>query len=240
MLLKRAARGATNMGITLTERLRTIADMVDNGSRLADIGTDHGFVPIYLLTLGKIPYAVASDVHIGPLDKARENTLKYGVGEKMRLCRADGMDGLRQGEVDTVVIAGMGGELICRILERVPQSVKTLVLQPMTDLEDVRKKVHKIGFTLVQEKIAREENKFYIVMKARRGACPYWSEQDYLISPLLLRDVQFGAYMDLKLSQVAHALEQLDGSGRDEVIKHFETIKTCYEERREQWKQCRM
>lgn len=228
------------MGITLTERLRTIANMVDAGCRLADIGTDHGFIPIYLLTLGKIQYAVASDVHIGPLDKARENTLKYGVGENMRLCRADGMEGLGQDEVDTAVIAGMGGELICRILERVPKSVETLVLQPMTDLEDVRKKVHKIGFTLVQEKIAREDNKFYIVMKARRGACPYWSEQDYLISPLLLADAQFGAYMDLKISQASHALEQLEGSGREDVIRHFETIKTCYEERREQWKRCRM
>lgn len=96
------------MGITLTERLRTIANMVDAGCRLADIGTDHGFIPIYLLTLGKIQYAVASDVHIGPLDKARENTLKYGVGENMRLCRADGMEGLGQDEVDTAVIAGMG------------------------------------------------------------------------------------------------------------------------------------
>lgn len=227
------------MGITLTERLRTIADMVDQGSRLADIGTDHGFIPIYLLTMGKIQYAVASDVHIGPLDKARENTLKYGVGEKMRLCRADGMEGLRQDEVDAVVIAGMGGELICRILDRVPQSVKTLILQPMTDLENVRKKVHQIGFTLVREKIAREENKFYIVMKAQRGACPYWSEQDYLVSPLLLEDAQFGAYMALKIAQVSRALEQLEGSGRDNVIRHFENIKTCYEERLERWKQCR-
>ena len=194
------------MGITLTERLRTIADMVDKGSRLADIGTDHGFIPIYLLTMGKIQYAVASDVHIGPLDKARENTLKYGVGEKMRLCRADGMEGLRQDEVDAVVIAGMGGELICRILDRVPQSVKTLILQPMTDLENVRKKVHQIGFTLVREKIAREENKFYIVMKAQRGACPYWSEHFYLVSPLLLEVAQFGTYMALKIAQVSRAL----------------------------------
>lgn len=227
------------MGITLTERLRTIADMVDSGSRLADIGTDHGFVPIYLLTLGKIRYAVASDVHMGPLDKARENTLKYGVGEKMRLCRADGMDGLREDEADTAVIAGMGGELICRILNRVPQSIQTLILQPMTDLEEVRKKVHRMGFTLTEEKIAREDNKFYIIMKARRGACPFWTEEDYLISPLLMRDEQLGAYLDLKLSQVSHALEQLADSDRAEVVAHFEKLKTYYEERREQWKRYR-
>lgn len=227
------------MGITLTERLRTIADMVDSGSRLADIGTDHGFVPIYLLTLGKIRYAVASDVHMGPLDKARENTLKYGVGEKMRLCRADGMDGLRENEADTAVIAGMGGELICRILNRVPQSIQTLILQPMTDLEEVRKKVHRMGFTLTEEKIAREDNKFYIIMKARRGACPFWAEEDYLISPLLMRDEQLGAYLDLKLLQVSHALEQLADSDRAEVVAHFEKLKTYYEERREQWKRYR-
>lgn len=227
------------MGITLTERLRTIADMVDSGSRLADIGTDHGFVPIYLLTLGKIRYAVASDVHMGPLDKARENTLKYGVGEKMRLCRADGMDGLRENEADTAVIAGMGGELICRILNRVPQSIQTLILQPMTDLEEVRKKVHRMGFALTEEKIAREDNKFYIIMKARRGACPFWAEEDYLISPLLMRDEQLGAYLDLKLLQVSHALEQLADSDRAEVVAHFEKLKTYYEERREQWKRYR-
>lgn len=227
------------MGITLTERLRTIADMVDSGSRLADIGTDHGFVPIYLLTLGKIRSAVASDVHMGPLDKARENTMKYGVGEKMRLCLADGMDGLREDEADTAVIAGMGGELICRILNRVPQSIQTLILQPMTDLEDVRKKVHRLGFTLTEEKIAREDNKFYIIMKARRGACPFWTEEDYLISPLLMRDEQLGAYLDLKLSQVSNALEQLADSERAEVIVHFERLKSYYEERREQWRQYR-
>ncbi len=225
------------MAIMLTPRLRTIAEMVDSGSKVADIGTDHGFIPIYLLILGKISYAVASDIHMGPLDKARENTLKYGVGEKMRLCRADGMEGLRENEVDTAVIAGMGGELMGRILNRVPQGVNTLILQPMTDVDGVRKKVHQIGFTLVQEKIVREEEKFYIVLKARRGACPYWSERDYIISPLLWEDEELGSYLELKLSQVQRALDQLKHSKRTEIIKQFELIKSWYEERLETWRQ---
>ncbi len=228
------------MAVMLTPRLRTIADMVDHGSKIADIGTDHGFIPIYLLTLGKISYAVASDIHIGPLDKARENTLKYGVGEKMRLCRADGMEGLRQNEVDTAVIAGMGGELMGRILNRVPQGVETLILQPMTDVDGVRKKVHQIGFTLVQEKIVREEDKFYIILKARRGACPYWTEQEYIISPLLWEDEELGAYLELKLSQVNRALDQLRHSKRMEIVKQFEQMKSWYEERLETWKQYRI
>lgn len=228
------------MAVMLTPRLRTIADMVDHGSKIADIGTDHGFIPIYLLTLGKISYAVASDIHIGPLDKARENTLKYGVGEKMRLCRADGMEGLRQNEVDTAVIAGMGGELMGRILNRVPQGVETLILQPMTDVDGVRKKVHQIGFTLVREKIVREEDKFYIILKARRGACPYWTEQEYIISPLLWEDEELGAYLELKLSQVNRALDQLRHSKRMEIVKQFEQMKSWYEERLETWKQYRI
>ena len=123
--------------IELSPRLRLAADLVPEGARLADVGTDHAYLPACLLMEGKIPSAIAADLREGPLRRARETAAEYGCGDRMAFRLCDGLSGIRPEETDAVVIAGMGGETIAQILEAAPW-VRTrkipLVLQPMSSL----------------------------------------------------------------------------------------------------------
>ena len=101
----------------LPNRLQCIADMITNCTNLADIGTDHAFLPIYLLSENKIEFAVAADINAGPLAIARQNVKSHGKLNQVRLCLSDGFENIEENEVDTAVIAGMGGETIAKILE---------------------------------------------------------------------------------------------------------------------------
>ena len=124
--------------MVLSRRLREAAALVTPGNRLADIGTDHGFVPIFLVEEGKIPSAVAMDVNPGPLQRAREHIKEHGLEDRIRTRLSDGLSALGEKEADTILIAGMGGALSVRILEQgadcVLQEVKELVLQPQSEI----------------------------------------------------------------------------------------------------------
>ena len=104
--------------VKISHRLIQVAGLVPEGSRLADVGTDHGYVPIWLLQQGRIPSAIAMDVTQGPLCRARENRDRYGFQDVMDLRLSDGLEKLQPGEADTVLIAGMGGPLMIRILSK--------------------------------------------------------------------------------------------------------------------------
>ena len=117
----------------LSKRLKAVADMVGTGSVLADIGTDHAYIPIWLVSRGSVPRAVAMDVNEGPLKRAQENILQNGLEEKIETRLSDGFKALAPGEADTAVIAGMGGGLTVRILKNgmeVVRSLKECILQP--------------------------------------------------------------------------------------------------------------
>ena len=101
----------------LSIRMQAVADLVSDGMRIADIGTDHGFVPIALVSAGRCPYAVAADVRRGPLSHAAENIRKYGLSEVIETRLSDGLEKIKPGEADSIIIAGMGGMLMIRILE---------------------------------------------------------------------------------------------------------------------------
>ena len=117
----------------LTPRLQAIAFQVPQGARLADIGTDHGYLPAWLLLNGKIETAIAADLRAGPLERARETSRQYGLEGAISFRLCDGLTGIAEDEVDTVAIAGMGGETISAILGNAPWiRDKLLLLQPMT------------------------------------------------------------------------------------------------------------
>ena len=121
------------MQLTLQPRLQAIADLVPQGARLADVGTDHGYLPIYLLQRGQIASAIATDLHLGPLERGRQAARAYGMEAQITFRLCDGLQAVAPEEVDTVVIAGMGGETIAAILDAVPWSrEKLLLLQPMS------------------------------------------------------------------------------------------------------------
>ena len=119
----------------------TAAALVTQGYTLADVGTDHGYIPIYLLQQKKIPAAIAMDINEGPLERAKEHIALYGLQAYIQTRLSDGVAALKPGEVEAVLIAGMGGGLVMHILkdgEKVCQSAKELILQPQSEIERVR------------------------------------------------------------------------------------------------------
>ena len=158
--------------MVLSERLLAVSSLVTEGSRLADIGTDHGFVPIFLVESGRIPSAVAMDVNAGPLERAREHIALHALEEKIVTRLSDGLDALGKEEADTVLIAGMGGALTVRILDRrrdLPAQVKELVLQPQSEIALVRRYLERSGWKIVREKMVREDGKYYPMMRCIPG-----------------------------------------------------------------------
>lgn len=156
----------------LSKRLQAVADLVTPGNRLADVGTDHGYVPIWLYEQGRIPSAIAMDLRQGPLNRAKENILAHGLSADLETRLSDGLDRLLPGEADSVVIAGMGGMLVKRILtqgQALLPSVQELILQPQSDLDVVREYLHNTGFVIVREDMVFEDGKYYPMMKAIHG-----------------------------------------------------------------------
>ncbi len=156
--------------------------MVTPGGRVADIGTDHGYVPIYLTEQNKAVHAIAMDVRKGPLARAGENIIRFGCSGRIETRLSDGLEKLRPDEADTVIIAGMGGLLTVRILEAglgVLDTVKECVLQPQSDLDKVRQFLHQHHFRIVQEKMLIDEGKYYTVMRVLHGEeSPYTEAED--------------------------------------------------------------
>jgi len=153
--------------IKLTKRLQTCADYVRHGSRLADIGCDHGYVPVYLTEQGVIRSAVAADINEGPLASCRSLVVMHGLEAQIRCVLSDGLDKIEQDEADDILIAGMGGELIASILGRCPYAKdKHLILNPMTHPELARQWLYENGFSILHDVIVADAGHYYSVMDA--------------------------------------------------------------------------
>ena len=151
----------------LSQRLQLCADFVTEGCRVADIGTDHAALPVFLVQSGRCGGAVASDLRKGPLSSAGKNIEAAGLSEKISTRLSNGFDEIAEEEFDEAVIAGMGGLLICDILRRTPyRNSKSFILQPMSDPEEVRRWLYLHGFEITREKAACEGKRVYVVMRA--------------------------------------------------------------------------
>ena len=158
--------------LELSPRLQLLADWVPSGSRIVDVGTDHAFLPVWLMLNGKISSAIASDLRSGPLARGTETAKEYGVADsvEMRLCA--GLEGIKPTEADVVIIAGMGGENIAQILENAPWTAggaHTLILQPMSKMELLRQFLSEHGYEIVAEKLIMDRGTVYPVMKVQAG-----------------------------------------------------------------------
>lgn len=158
----------------LTPRLQAIADQVPQGARLADIGTDHGHLPVWLLNSGRIDIAIAADLREGPLNRAKETAQRFGVTEQISFRQCDGLSAIRPGEVDTVIIAGMGGETIISILNAAPWTKREtlLLLQPMTGFAGLRKWLQNNEYQIINEHIACEGERLYSILTVKGGKMP--------------------------------------------------------------------
>jgi tRNA (adenine22-N1)-methyltransferase len=157
----------------LSKRLHAVADLVTQGNRVADVGCDHAYISIHLTENQISPYVIAMDVNQGPIDRAKENIIKYGYEDRIEVRKSDGLVKLDKNEADTILIAGMGGALMIQILTSrmdIVESVRELVLQPQSEIHLVRKMLKDIGFLIIGENMIKEDGKYYVMMRAQAKA----------------------------------------------------------------------
>ena len=162
--MKKASKGDR-----LSARLRAVADLVTEGLRVADVGCDHGFLSIELVRSGKCPGALAMDVRKGPLSRASEHVSNSGLSDRIEIRLGDGLLAMRPDEADSVVISGMGGPLMERILSdsiHTCRSMKELILQPQSELSHFREYLLGNGFRITEERMVKDSGKIYVVIKA--------------------------------------------------------------------------
>ncbi|MBR5246605.1 MAG: SAM-dependent methyltransferase [Clostridia bacterium] len=151
----------------LDSRLMAIANLVRKDKVFADIGTDHAYLPVYLVEKGIINKAIAADLRIGPLENAKDAVVSYGFTEQIQLRLSDGLDNFKENEVEEIAVAGMGGLLISQFIERtnwIKNEDVHLILQPMTHVEELRKTLFDNGFVIDEEVVAEDDDKLYIIL----------------------------------------------------------------------------
>lgn len=206
----------------LSRRLMAVACLVTPGNRLVDVGTDHGYIPIYLIKEGIISHAIAMDVNPGPLQRARAHIREAGLEKRIETRLSDGLGGLRPGEADTAVIAGMGGALTIHILEEgreAANQLKELVLQPQSELSRVRRWLECSGYRIAEENMVLEDGKYYPMMRVVHGEMEPLGEIEALYGPRLLESKHpcLREYLRWEWGVKQRVLEQLKyaGSGAD-------------------------
>ena len=159
----------------LDNRLMAIAELVRKDKVFADIGTDHAYLPVYLVEKGIINKGIAADLRVGPLENARDAVVSYGYPEQIELRLSDGLDNFKENEVEEIAVAGMGGLLISSFIERthwLKNENIHLILQPMTHVEELRKTLFDNNFIIDKEVVAKDSDKLYIIL-----SCYYYSDK---------------------------------------------------------------
>ncbi len=158
--------------LQLSKRLSAVAQLVTITGILADVGTDHGYIPVYLAGKERIEKAIAMDVNRGPLERAQEHIRQYGLENCIETRLSDGLQALNPEEADGIVIAGMGGNLMKRILvqgEQVAHTAKELILQPQSEIMEFRKFLWESGYSITAEDMVLEDGKYYPMMRVVYG-----------------------------------------------------------------------
>jgi len=183
--------------VKLSKRLLTVANMVTKGNVVADIGTDHGYLPIYLVQNNISENVIAMDVNKGPLNKASINIRQLHLEDKIDIRLSDGLDSLEKDEANTVTVCGMGGKLIAKILESGRNKISPdseLILSPQSEIQQFREYLLKNGYRIVKEDMLLEDGKFYIIIKCKLDS---ESRQSYNIEFEMLesKTVQSDAFL---------------------------------------------
>lgn len=153
----------------LSERLNTILSLVSQSKCVADVGCDHGFVSIELINRKIAENVIAMDIRQGPLMRAQEHIMQTHLSDKIQTRLSDGVAAFKPGEADSLIIAGMGGNLVIHILENGKETVKDMkqcILQPQSEIQKVRKYLRENDFKIIEEKMVFEDGKYYPMMKA--------------------------------------------------------------------------
>lgn len=214
----------------LQGRLLKAATMLEGCERPADIGTDHAYIPIYLIRSGRFNRFIATDVKRGPLQRAASNVEKYGLTESIDLRLGDGLKPIYPGECDGFVIAGMGGVVISEILEASPENArnaKVLVLQPVQAVAYLREYLYRKGYLIDNEELVYDEGKFYVVIRAvYDGECRSDEDLYYHVGRLLFerRDPLLKAYLERRIriqEEIAHGMAKSRLRSPEEIQREF-------------------
>ena len=227
-----------NASVPLSPRLRLCAELVVPGSRVCDIGCDHGYLGISLLLSGAAASVIAADVREKPLRRAMENAERFGVGDAMTFVLSDGLDRIPPSSDCTVVAAGLGGDAIADIVERcdwVRSTDCTLVLQPQSSGNDLRRRLSRDGWRIEQERLVKDKGFVYSAMVCRYGGGRPLTPGEQYISPALLCEpaVLLEEYASHVLHGLTKAVEGLRRSGQEKDRLRLDYYQTALREVRE-------
>lgn len=226
--------------IQLSKRLQTIADFVPYGAKVADIGSDHAYLPTYLVQSGKCTYVVAGEVNDGPYESAKRHIKQLKLEEQVMVRKGNGLEVIQPGEVNTIVIAGMGGSLIAQILDQglhKLEGVNRLILQPNVGEQFVRMFAIGNGWELIEEVILEEDGVLYEILVFHRGDAlrPYRESSVPLplltkLGPFLVKENSplFRKKWERELGKMVAILKQLEHSIQPEVKEKREILQEQY------------
>lgn len=232
-----------NINSYMTPRLLTVAELVKKSTSVADVGTDHAYVPVYLILTHKCEKALAVDINRGPLMRAEDNIKKFSLEEKITTRLSDGLKNISDNEADTVIIAGMGGILINNIIENDKDrltSVKRFILQPMTAVEETRRYLAENGFLIEDERLAKENDKIYTIISAVPGKMNIEKEIYFYIGKALIenKDEFLPELLDGKIYEYEKAVNSIKNTENSEAKKRAEYFKDLLSELKEIKKEC--
>lgn len=223
----------------LSNRLKMVASCAKKYDFLVDVGTDHAYIPIYLLKNGIIKKAVACDISKGSVEKAKKNISLYGYAEQIETRCGDGLTVIQEDEFpDEIIIAGMGGMLIIDILKKskhIADSAKRLILQPQRDIDKVRRYIHSVNLKITYENMIFEAGKFYNVIVCEKGLEDNYTDKEYLFGKILINEKNpfLKKHIEHELNKMNNVLININQKDAQHIIKRKNEIlnkRILYEE----------
>ena len=201
----------------LSNRLETLTKYVPQGSRVIDVGTDHAYIPIYLIKNKIVTSCMATDINKGPLIKAEQNMAKYRISN-IKLKQTSGLQGITEADGNVIMISGMGGYLIIDILKAampLAKAANRLILQPQQDIDQVRYFLHENGFKIITEDFAKDDDKYYTILVVEKGEEAYTEPYEYLYGKCLIEKNSplFREWLEKKQEKLIEIMGHLDTQG---------------------------
>ena len=227
--------------IHLGDRLKKAAELVEQGARVIDVGTDHAKLAVYLLQSGRAAAVCASDIRTGPLKAAEATVRQHGFSDQIRLVLCDGLSGFSERDGDTVVIAGMGGEMIAQIMENadwLKAGRHALILQAMTSYEELRRFLFENGYATEEERVAKERGKLYAVLRVRNAGRPIpYQPIDCLVGRSICLDPLGGAYIREWIQKLQKQKKGLEAAQlrEEDRIRQIAALIEAAQQRWEEW-----
>lgn len=205
----------------ISKRLQRVAAQVQSGGVVADIGCDHGFTSIYLMENHLAQHVIAMDINEGPLERAKEHIHQFQMEKDISVRLSDGAKKLQPGEVDSILISGMGGGLICKILQdsgEVILSTKELILSPQSENYLVRQLLHEMGFFIDREEMLADQGKYYNIIHAVQGTQRFSEPEEYIYGKYLIeqKDTVLFEFLEKEQKRVKAILQGMSGKSLSE------------------------